>query len=1396
MARDLLKGGDDIRLCQESRSHLKANVVRDFRILEKMSEGASAVTYRATHEQSGAGVLKEFYPLKRVNLKRGENKQLENEPQDENEPRGENERSVFLYQQEIYERPYRMMIEWKREPKHDTFSVVIPSHEIYYGCNEEGNRTGSVYIWIPEPELETFDSFCRQVQEDRPIFNADRLEKILLLVQSLTNGIILLHSEGLLHLDIKPSNFGFQKGQNGPMEQTLRLFDLDTLTSYILNREDEYDICGTERYAEPEMFYGGKRPDIQSDIYSIGMTLFQALDLKAWTDCPFHKLYEKEDTERLKEEINHSRLIGGSEMNTSRELRLQLLKILKNCLSPREQRYSVCEELYRDLEIAINEEKRSRRSPLIRYQFEEDYRHRFRLMTLIQMYRSPLYEGADSIIRISVFGFDACAQTFTDICLMLGQIPEYTLYMRIYPSHREEVDNYLEHRPALKDFFHIDGISEDVFEPYGHIRFEAAVPVKDEEVFRKLSDLTEEEWPQQIFIAPSEDEEDPTNIRVVEKVRDICSERNCRIRYLTHRLPESGTEREGIWPIYMETPLSEVPEFGELERMAFNFHFLRKSDETEDFDRIWKSFKEHRSYAVGFSEAVFTKYQMEAAGLGKTEDLQKAAVIFQKKISGWRQKKGKNAEGDNNEKLIDILICSEHRRWVTENICRGMTRLPEIRSDLCGQLQDRESKEHLCLVRSRPDHLLAQYSDWDALTEKEENALDELDRVSLNLHRRYRLFTEGVERQKDHYQRLTEAVEELLGDSIQAKLLAAEWKQAADKLWLEEHPDLRTLNRLTDAVEKMAIAGTEYANVPETEETVKEWKRFICPMIESKRYLNFKEYDRKMLLETPYILTYSKETVLEIPYIMGTYEEIFHNLKAPLIVNPAEVRYLCLIETRKEADELKKELDRVMGIINHRKMRCKIELHIITNVITENQAEEIFLGKDDLCKKLIRGLRIFRLSDEEETQKNITEYLRLSASENPYFALERNSGRVSYFLSGCGIYREIPSYRLHPELMKIEDGVKSIGLSCITKRPSLSISDLKSFHGTAVSYGLQPNYFECYKELWEIYSEDPVLWKKLCQILCSEIESSEMLMEIKESEDEKEIRQYYLPESCEKGVRKILENLVKGGFLEESPELIVRKRNTYEINLKASLQHQEQYRNLFMDQDALRDVSNLEVVCSPNGMDAKIIRRRLNFNNISLSGKETEPEEEKITTDEQERMYRILKCLEDTHIIMNLRKACTEGDNLSVSFGVSTLQDMDLFREYGRILEVYVYHCLKASGHFSDVMASCNLYWKADGIKNEIGCIVTAGIRTICIECKAGEYLSPDFYFKLETLSRNFGIHPIPILIADIRTQENPQLVFSLRERGEELGVETVTDVEDIKTIDEYLKSIIDRKNE
>src|SRR5271165_4976132 len=134
-------------------------------------------------------------------------------------------------------------------------------------------RTGQNYFYAMEfVEGETLENLIKR---------SGRLEVKLTLeiATQVAAGLVALHKQNLVHRDIKPSNImvGLEGGGTG----TVKIIDLG-LAKAVVESHSEAAIsmpgvfAGTPEFASPEQF-AGVGVDIRSDLYSLGVTLWEML---------------------------------------------------------------------------------------------------------------------------------------------------------------------------------------------------------------------------------------------------------------------------------------------------------------------------------------------------------------------------------------------------------------------------------------------------------------------------------------------------------------------------------------------------------------------------------------------------------------------------------------------------------------------------------------------------------------------------------------------------------------------------------------------------------------------------------------------------------------------------------------------------------------------------------------------------------------------------------------------------------------------------------------------------------------------------------------------------------------------------------------------------------------
>ncbi len=1378
--RHYLKGS--VLACTQGNNQ---SFIRRFTINKKISSnGASVVCYEASHETSGMGVLKEFYPqdaFSVISLERRKDGQLVcNDSLGEGKERFE--KAVLEYTE-----PYELLLEAKKQDKDNVLASFIPPFEIYRGCDENGQVAGTVYIWTPEPELITFDKICEDIQKNPLDKPEHKLVTVLNAVDSLTKCIRALHDEGILHRDIKPSNFGFTKRGKDTLTQALSMFDINSVCS-VFNVPEE--IVGTEGYMEPEATYDAANN--QTDIYSIGATLFHAIVLTKETKENKYT-YSDEFFDNIPSLVDNSSLICASEANSHPRLKSILVKILKKSLCEREERYENCEELIEDLEDAlyyalpsdIASKKRTGEQWVladVEKAFDVNTEKNSTLAMQYHLYENPLYRHSLSTsINVLVVGFGNYGQKFTDLCLQTGQMRGKTLNVTIVSEDATDKSLYLESRPELCNFFNIDNSSEAVKDSYGNIDFklcklEVASKKKNASVIQDImcecADGNFKNKPNYVFVALGDDELNYSAATACKEAAEVLDIPLC-VSYVQEKNHAERKPTEDFYPVYVNNDVRNSSLYPEIERMALNAHLVWEKDLNISFSNVRKSFRKKYNHDSCVANVLSLKYKLYSVGIDMDEvDFKQAAKKF--------VQTGLVSDKKGNE-IKNQLIWVEHKRWVVEKLCCGWGNIKNLEDCASGATKDEKNKRHVCIVRSNPEQKLSgefKLNDWDNPS-ADLSKLDELERMSVRLHRMYVKRAKIVREQNLLNGSVISGIRNLIDSNKKAMTSFGEWYTCLKDISNGEREKVGLYENLKNTfLESVKALPVEYRNA--LREQVKAFEAMFYPIIASTRYRNYKQDDVAFIENIPFILTYTDSSYLAIPYDTADSDvtRLFSNVASATLVNPSRIIYLCRLEKPSDMEEIFETLPYITSYMDKKNLRASLDFYISYSdkakscATAENEKQLRIHAKGKL------GAVVFRNVPLSEVSFDISQYISKRSKGKKVFATEINDSYLSNILLGAGFYGNTPCYKFNSEFMRFEDVSGCEELTYIRKKPFITVSDMMSFSLSTGDSTNHPEFFSDYKALWTKYRENSFVWKSLCDTLSDYSKKKDILATFerkREKSNEETEHRFILPFLCHKAAGKIVDFLKQNNVAENGSCVNGLTTDSCEVIIKDRYGYKKEYNRLF---------ANVYPLMVGDGIDLwKNYDIFVGFDNLVV-------EKLQIAGNRANELLSLLEYFSNKKYIINYEKG--QGDY--VSFTYATRQIKSLLTTAGKMLEVYTYHKIKEMGRVDDVVTSYEISWEDDSVKNEFDCVVTKGFKSLFIECKARSSIDQDFYFKISSLARQFGINATAVLIADTQEKNSSDVVPAntmQRKRGNMMNVVTIYKQDQINNIGNTLLSIL-----
>lgn len=1418
--------------------------LEEYFIKSVIGEGGSTVCYEAVRKlrdgSEETGKLKEFYPVDSAAGDQVWYYSLERLPDGQLVPRAGTIRK-FRQMCEDYLGTYRLLKKVMADnPKNEVLKNYIQHGEILYGSPEHKNTT--VYIWSPGVAGKGFDTYLEEVKKKPDYRPEERLQDILCVMDALTDCIKALHTAGLLHLDIKPSNFLVPYDSDFRIRpDNVSLFDINTLCSV----DSEYmRASGSDGYCAPEVKKG--RADNRSDIYSIGAMLFYAVVITK--DIP-DGLYRDFYYSNIDQLVKHSELFQASETNSDVALMSRICKILEKCLAkdPR-KRYQSCSELKEDLDKA-----RQRLNKILWMPVEKDSVGLTDPAVVIQklLYEHPLYETAaenEKELNVLVIGSGTYGQKFIDFCLQAGQMSDVKLGITAVSDEPEEdKEAYLRFRPGLPEFVNVDrSLESRSGRAYAELQFRGVSRTpEDKEICKGFGRNSQENKElvrdimenaarsgrkyHYVFVALGED-------RISHAIAKLCAEEACSqwgdarpVCYVTQKI-KRGRKAElehRLYPVCMSETVNAGMISQDLLWMAFYTHISWNSglniDMAEERERFLSGtdVKDKYNRASSLAYALSIKYKLRSVGIDCKDPL-KAAELFEAQILE------KRFYDEEAKQKFDQLTDLEHRRWVLEKVTDGWTAPRDEKGNLkledCvvrGSVKDETNRTHPCLVYgsemsplSDPEYMADHHAKWDQGEIDPE--LDELDRMSLELHR---CFKRHADRFKDEglLQNLDLVfIQNMIPPEYGDALRALKQFQFALKNILNGVESYSRQYGYYQDMLKDALAELPDEIRVKTGERLKVIERAFFPVIESNLYRNYKANDEVLVEKIPFILSSRYTSAMAVAFEdgkeqNGRNEAVFANVAAATVLSPERITFLYCFNRSAEAELLVRKLDAVLNYFGKRKMHCSVHLIVSCLAETTDRERELLQRElDRLQGAWPRGSRtawfemaeIFDVENYGEAKETFIQYLK----ENP---VDLYDGGTSLFPSaydnGMFISELIDmgtpyfEFDWHNKIFTKRIGCEY--LRFVEDRSFIRIQDMFALMNATDHRFHLPEFADDYEALWKIYTGEYLSakkfengvgnWNRLCMCLEKYDDEQKPLAKLTLSSakaPEQETLTYFLPEYTFSTVKKILKKLTEYGVAEKGSRLTNHASDTCRLDLVINKAYAEMLDGVFTKPWMLlpyygADVRKYKVY---NTDYVEIRCNNLSVKDVNL---------DRDGTGRHKYSYEVLQQLEKAHFISQLKQN-SENAKL-VSFVYSSPRIKHLLTSPGEILEIYAYYDVLKTGYFDDVASGYEFCWESGGVRNELDLILTKGFRSIIVECKAVVELKLDYYHKLHSIADQFGIGTIKVLLGNTYARSNAvanDLNAMQRSRGKQLSIRTISEPDQIIHIGQTLKALMEEK--
>lgn len=981
------------------------------------------------------------------------------------------------------------------------------------------------------------------------------------------------------------------------------------------------------------------------------------------------------------------------------------------------------------------------------------------------LYSYPLYNYINKEkVNILVFGYSGISEKFIDFAFEMAQVNGYKLNITVVSDNADAKNKYLKTRPAFCKFFSVD--DEVVDDDYGILSFNSITFSDIEDDISEILLNDESNKYAYLFVGSDSDDLNSEIAKVCADCRDLLD-----ANFVINCVADNGSIENGINYVHRDDSIESHKDYKALKSMAFNCHIVWNYSKLLDMRKLQRQFLSNYNYVACISYVVSLKYKLASVGIDFLDPT--APEIFDRIM---------NSKMPVDKKAVEDMVANEHKRWNVNMICRGF-KTAESPEKYVGGIETKASGYHPCLVKGSGKQGIDEewnknnHEKWDKYKPKDFESLDDLDKVSILLHGEYTRRAKKIKRDNIIIQSDIDIINKLLEGNVKAKnsfdkyYVCLQEISAGNsaKTSLYEHYYSALIKELNDLPANQAKIVRKRINALAASFSV---------ILESEKYIDYKQYDVDLIKKIPFILTYKSNLHIGIPFDLTNVKPAlntcaFRIVESALLINPTRITYICEFE-RNDLKNLISILEYAIKSMDSHHLRSVINVCLLTDGSLSEAGKDSIKAVSDRINSVVivknenefvefskkRHLKIFEFNRTRSS--SILE--RYDYCRRSYYKYQRNTNQ--FVTSGC-------------------DEIRHIAFT-----PFLKISDIFEFKNSVDDYSF-PDMQKDYKYFWDLYrgnigseefkKESEKKWKALCKVLEDHNEITKL--EIKNLLGENFKKSYIVEKVCIDSLKKLCKQAKRANNA-ISCNAEQYSNNSYNLTVNAPESFHKVVLDLLCEAYKLYD---------PNSINILVVKGKASLYYNSLTTGPISPETvkkalESISAGFNDIKPLLLEIAEKGYI----RNLVISNANEPFSFSYSTHQIKELMISAGRVLELYVYYKLLETGRFDDIANSVEIHWGDAEAENEIDIIATKGYRVLIIECKAQTALNQDYYNKLSRINSDYGLNSIPVIVVDTlgvkKLKEDNERMMEI---GNRVGIYTVFEKNDISNIGNTLASIL-----
>lgn len=942
-------------------------------------------------------------------------------------------------------------------------------------------------------------------------------------------------------------------------------------------------------------------------------------------------------------------------------------------------------------------------------------------------YAAELPDGSKSI-SVLLLGSGSRMETLLQQILTCGQMLNTSLDITLVnPKALNNADAFIRKAPAVGQFIRIFKEHEAITKPdaqLGTLHYESAV-LAPETIPDILSAHRECSY---ILISTGNSEQN-------QVLADACagfeSSQCTLMAYVCDEIAQGHQSSTSQMQVQTLSPKRNASYFAETEQIAFNLHYVyeKSQDSRMPIQQIQEDFRDPYNYVSNIEAAVHVRTKLACCGID-TSDLKSAASSFRKALR-------------DDPTLLERLAAMEHNRWLMSKVLKGYVPMPDVNliySTPKVGTHDSNAKWHCCIVPCSTDgSSYLKENDWDIPFSACRDELDPLDKMTLLIHQTCkRISDENRPRIEHMIQTIIDSLTLDGGYSMETVTCVRKLEVALAQLFAEKKSAIplfrQELDTLLTQIKKEGSAQSfVYTNFIEL------LGQAAAPLIEYVSQKDYKELDRIMVEQIPYVLSWSPKLIL----VKTFSKNLSENLYPAWQYDPQCITYIALARNEPDLTGFLAFASQIKRFLDHHNDGTVPEFHLL---IPETLMSEILCESEFVIHKI-----------GDLSASNITDVVEIVSMEIGVAVFDITGGDplLNYAVNLCAEQLNAGVFYLQNGRVYNLYGAEEFEYPGPQK--SLTVHEMFDMAGAVLEESEASRLagsFSSYKALWQI-ARTTNCWDAFCKDISGAYHAG--------------LRHpfVFFPSRTE---HPNVECRVTGA-MEATAALVPALKKLEELGCVQRISVANEYGNIQIISYILA-----ENIADPIQLEEFLSRAIAMFRSgttFSVGWSNGYPSlcvrdlfvKALVFPEERKAEYEtILEQLELQNFIVNHR---VDRITAQHSFSFASREILTCLQKSGNILERFIYFSATFDGHFDDV----ELGWKflhsmnPDSVENEIDVICTKESRSLFISAKMtsaqqltyGNNLNYIFY-EISLLTDRFGTNATPVLVAPALKQfrDNP----------------------------------------